>query len=690
MDFFLCELFDTPRTTDIENLETLINLKEAVLYYDLIYKHPRIIFNLAFIKVWTIVFGVAPSKIVTHRASTLKLKDGWSIESLLDFIKEETFCKLVPSIFQTRIETARTKVRAYLFQLKDDASFVKAEIIKKFILGMRPSSRVQDTSRSLYSIFKDLCDQDVPVFYLQHRSNIDTHNLYRRNVYTGTILDMDHATVEYIKDFHALTPLDCIRYVITYDHYFFRMVLGNACVVGFSSRDHLSELRSVCIEAINQHLKDQTVITVFGDSPLKMTHIHFLDMQHVSVYANDPANFLHAVPSVFNNVIWLMDAAPTQVFIDKSMGVDSTVIISHNVQTLKHPDLQQHRKLLVCDSAESLSAATQGELDGARTYYVLPAPKAQSGEDSLVVFNREYIVDVLAQHLKYPCPFNSTNSRKYSQSVLQASNSLVFTDAISGLLAKRQVCVPPKMDITEKNTKCVIVFDNRKNFMNVVSVALTFDSLGDHRCMWDFVFVGSAESVAYMNERCPNLAHAIVDERLCMQRFNIEVYNEMLKDAEIWTQLLDRGYENALVIQDDGMLLRRGAHELLTDNDWEYVGAPWLPCEGNTNTLRIPDISNPNYVGNGGLSYRNIRTMAEICESFHEDKTLLFNKALQPLPEDIYFGRCIWKRKGKLPTFDEAKIFAMEQTFAIEALGVHKFWMYQPLNLIVKYLQSLF
>jgi len=120
--------------------------------------------------------------------------------------------------------------------------------------------------------------------------------------------------------------------------------------------------------------------------------------------------------------------------------------------------------------------------------------------------------------------------------------------------------------------------------------------------------------------------------------------------------------------------------------NYDYVGAPW-GASPKDSPLEI--IANRDMVGNGGLSLRNIDVMIEVCDKYNQDKYLLFNNNLQPIPEDVYFGRCVAKHTKNLPNTKDATFFAMEQIFNENAIGIHKFWVYQSLYLVSQYMALL-
>lgn len=119
-------------------------------------------------------------------------------------------------------------------------------------------------------------------------------------------------------------------------------------------------------------------------------------------------------------------------------------------------------------------------------------------------------------------------------------------------------------------------------------------------------------------------------------------HSEYMESVSFWEKV--KG-DKALIFQTDSLLLRSGIDEFL---DYDYVGAPWRkPKEGQ-------------WVGNGGLSLRNVAKMKEICYN---------NPVTEQIWEDIYFMKHM-KGVG-VADIETAMKFSMEDVFSPNPLGVH-------------------
>jgi len=224
-------------------------------------------------------------------------------------------------------------------------------------------------------------------------------------------------------------------------------------------------------------------------------------------------------------------------------------------------------------------------------------------------------------------------------------------------------------DLASRN--CVLVIDNRQNIMSVLSAYVTLSNLRSDT--WDLVVMTTESSKPFYEHHLPfvktYIQHPLLQNDI---KFNIEVLNTILKDKLTWLQLCAGSYEYCLMIQDDGLIVRKGLEEQFLREGYDYVGAPWTK-----NQMLEEAGVGPDMVGNGGLSLRNIQTMLDICgQASHAEKNRLFFNDLQPVPEDVFFSSEIQKRGGKMPSFQKATRFSLEQTYCQEALGFHKPWPY--------------
>lgn len=157
-----------------------------------------------------------------------------------------------------------------------------------------------------------------------------------------------------------------------------------------------------------------------------------------------------------------------------------------------------------------------------------------------------------------------------------------------------------------------------------------------------------------------------------------------MQDAGLWRYLEERGYKKALIVQDDGFLLKRGIERFL---EWDYVGAPWADTRANE---YIKHNINPELVGNGGLSIRSVDKMREVCEKYVLEKRELFYANLTCIPEDVYFTKYVIKIGGKVAPNYIARYFAVEQVLEPTAIGIHKAWPYHTPEVFSRFVDAFF
>lgn len=237
---------------------------------------------------------------------------------------------------------------------------------------------------------------------------------------------------------------------------------------------------------------------------------------------------------------------------------------------------------------------------------------------------------------------------------------------------------------TKREDKAVVIIDNRANPLSAISCYITGSNLRQNE--WNLVIYTSKTARPFYERLFKKHRNGliIIDDhpRLNVDHFEIEDYNFVLKDSRIWQQLQYYGFEKILLVQDDGMIVRPGVEDFV--KKYDYVGAPW-----HDNDI-LSKSCNPQKVGNGGLSIRNVNMHYEITSSESiSDKLSLFNHGLQPIPEDVYFANAIYKRKGSIPSSMEASKFASEQILNMQSLGFHKFWAYNHQNMVDKYFELL-
>lgn len=111
-------------------------------------------------------------------------------------------------------------------------------------------------------------------------------------------------------------------------------------------------------------------------------------------------------------------------------------------------------------------------------------------------------------------------------------------------------------------------------------------------------------------------------------------------------------FDKVLNFQSDSRILRPGIEEFY---EWDWVGAPW----------KFQD-----HGGNGGLSWRNVEAMENICKLVPYSPSYGY--------EDVYFCNAMKNSDYKLAPRDVCKKFSCETIFELGTLGCHAIENYFP------------
>ena len=289
---------------------------------------------------------------------------------------------------------------------------------------------------------------------------------------------------------------------------------------------------------------------------------------------------------------------------------------------------------------------------------------------------------------KPPVPLNDpTLNTLYQKAIYKAlvqnSRDVPYLQFAASYYNKNATRIKALSKTSKTPSNIAILVDNRPNIMSVLSMLFTAINLA--RDQWDIRIYTSTASAPFYTTHLGHIATIHELQALNTKHFTIDTYNQILMDPAFWKTMST--YTKCLVIQDDGIILRPGVEEFLK---YDYVGAPWIDGPGNE---YLKSHVNTNLVGNGGLSLRSIQAMIDITTTYQDEKHWTFYHNLVKIPEDVYFVKCMCSpvNKGKyiLPTTQQASAFSMEQIYNPNTLGVHKCWMYIPLNLVSQYFESL-
>jgi hypothetical protein len=214
-----------------------------------------------------------------------------------------------------------------------------------------------------------------------------------------------------------------------------------------------------------------------------------------------------------------------------------------------------------------------------------------------------------------------------------------------------------------------------------LSVLVTLSSL--RTSSWSAtVFTSAAAAPQYdrwLRPHAPRIRIGIL-EALSHATFDTEDYNRLLKSPTFWKYFTA---PRVLVIQDDGMIVRRGLEDDAELLSCGYVGAPWPsastgPAAAHAAVLRDAGVPE-SLVGNGGLSLRNTGWTLATAEAGESDggSRRLYNHDSQPVPEDVFFSSA---PSPPLPCpRSAAERFSVESRVpppGVRPFGFHKPWAY--------------
>lgn len=265
-------------------------------------------------------------------------------------------------------------------------------------------------------------------------------------------------------------------------------------------------------------------------------------------------------------------------------------------------------------------------------------------------------------------------------------NALLFYDALFRFHESKQRDIQKVWKVTKDPTQpckhALLLFDNRANEMSVMACLLAMIHVPLDT--WDVYVFTTQANQSFYRDKLPSYVHVEIHPVLEALAFDIDVYNDALQYTPLWEQLHTKGVEKVLILQDDGLLLKPGVEAFLS---YDYVGAPWVDMPDNA---YIKQHINPHLVGNGGFSLRTVEWMLRICRENAADRHTLFYHNLNRIPEDVFFVKHLVRGGARLPTAAQAAAFSSEQVLDPRSLGIHKAWVYHPVEVLVPFLQTFF
>jgi hypothetical protein len=636
MESFLCDVFEV---TDLNSTEIKPSLDESgiispegVLAYTTLFAHPRIKTVLRFSNFYKAVFGVRP---------TIKLlfNNGFEIpetyEAALEYIEKHTFYKHAAPDFKVIKEKEMFK-ESFSMYLSSSSSSSSVASIK--------SELFQSLKERLYSSSSPSSDSDSVKY--DEQKTLYTNWLAIQNV-LGPREQKKDVTLNNI---NPLTGYKLLRLSNGIEN-------GNGNknkekIENVSQREYVSYLLSQDYHFQRLLYNAKLLVISSTDDDIELDGLAAFGPQVVFAPSQIKDNALKICANVFTYSTedeWMFELVPKVAMLCFSTRTHPLVlsrVLGNSARLVVKPELKKRGP-----------------------------PGLQSHHLGLQVST------LLGQPTSIPLPIIDFMFEIYGR-VKEKVDKAYLLEFYSN----------------EAKPNCVLVIDNRENPLTVMSTYITLANLDPKQ--WDVVVVtGEDESSRrYYDTELPmssnknknngiHITHPLVSKKV---KFNLDTYNEVMKDELLWLQIAGHSYTYALTVQDDGMILKPGLEEKFLNRGFHYVGSPW-----SKNPLLLEAGVPDSMVGNGGLSLRNVNTMVQICSSGESKsrKRDLFLNNLQPVPEDVFFSSEVAKlglgnTNYNQPTFAEATRFAMEQIWSPDALGIHKPWGYVPLQQLQTYLNG--
>lgn len=460
-------------------------------------------------------------------------------------------------------------------------------------------------------------------------------------------------------DYQYLNKYEVIQYHLHHDNRFL-LQLASFAVIVKDNDDYTDNDINTIIKSIHQQSKKHVLTLSVGVDTV----------QH--------SRFTYAIDSDLYFIIPKISTKFYLVSNDKRLTpkllctIPSECMLITNVPNEVTQEQKSHFALLLTASTEKVSPKD--------SIYHFPS------------FNVKYVrfIDDLQTHIwkeynNMKCPFHSQSSRHCG---------ILFINFISLYLQKYITDILETLSYYNKSKEfeCmnipIVAIDNRYNIMTLLSVIVSLYNVVKHSLATKF------NCIIYTSSKYVDKYKKVIDElslshlislRIIkdfdeVEVFHMEVYNQVLKNVEFWETL---NCVKCIVVQDDGFLMNGKFIENYLQYD--YIGAPWADAKDNE---YIKKHINPQLVGNGGFSIRDVSKMIHICKTYKAEKNSLFYHNLNEIPEDVYFVKHLTQIGANVAPFEVARKFAVEQVLSVNPVGFHKFWMYNLPTETVKIFNS--
>lgn len=158
--------------------------------------------------------------------------------------------------------------------------------------------------------------------------------------------------------------------------------------------------------------------------------------------------------------------------------------------------------------------------------------------------------------------------------------------------------------------------------------------------------------------------------KLEVNNLNQKTYSELLSSKYDIYNYIETEY--FLIFQTDFMMFKQNAHLINSylDKDYDYIGSPWVICNYQPTKER-------NFIGNGGFSLRKKSKMLEIIKNNKWNENYEWH-------EDLFFTKKYDNIEVKKPSYENAKIFCVDEVFSLITISCHRPWCHSHYGELIK------
>ena len=642
---------------------------EGNIDIDSLFKSNFLKLNVSFVTIWNFIYSTYPTKkdfiefLFTNGLTNDFMESQSSTAKLESVIDNKIFEKIINSIFHlkigllTHIDTneLNTKIQKCLSDINDH-NYIKNLIFNK--IAYRCNVYNYDLSINPIVTIMQI---------LKSSKNLGNNNDINANLKYNPVSKSINEFINFSNDdLLYLNNLEKLQYIIYKDNHFILKLIDTISIILDCDIIDDDRIRSIITSYQKVHNKH-----------VLLFHTNTNTYNQVSEWYDDMYNFqitkdvLNILPNLCKYNVTISDLMYPNVKSLSKINNSIYYLIGNKNNKEHYVYTNQYDKYILNDinMADKLQVKLERYIILDPNHFTVNNNGLSSSLKQIIKSNDMYN-DMWNLHIKHSCPVRTGDPR---------NGILLYCNFIYFYFLKNEKRIEQLQSSYNVNSKyCVFIVDNRPNILSIISVLFTMINLNND---WCCRFYTSTSALPYYEKYIGNFVD-VVDIDILNHKFHIDIYNKLLTSLYFWESLED--YEKCLVVQDDGILLRKGIERFL---EYDYVGASWIDAPGNE---YLKSNVNSELVGNGGFSLRTVSKMKDVVKNTtNEDKRILFYNNLNNTPEDVYFVKNLKKMNGvKMPSSRDASFFGSEEILNMDSLGIHKLWCYHHSDSIKQYFKK--